>query len=271
MANLYVNQRELTSIVSAVLVENWQLDGVIGGSVPTTASLETANAGAVYGSTLTLAGRRITASLRVHAATISDRETYADALLIAFSGLLELSTDAASGRVWYGMLAGTPTVEIMGTFAMPVLDITFVFDLANPTRYALEPYTRALSTARVACPVGTLPSQPRVWLVGNATPIVNPHVIVRSHTGEIVCDLALTVSLGSNTYLDIGRTPERIESYAAGVLQTGTSAGLTLYTSGRFPILSPDDANPAASAWPTVELSSDSGTPTGLLLCREAW
>jgi hypothetical protein len=271
VAELYVNQRALTSLVSAVLVENWQLDGLIGGSVPTTPSLETANAGAVYGSSVTLQGRRITASLRVRAATIADRETYADALLIALSGLLELSTDAATGRVWYGVLAGTPTMEAPGVFAIPVLDITFVFDLANPTRYALDPYTRALSTARVACPVGTLASQPRVWLYGNATPIVNPHVIVRSHTGEIVCDLALTVSLGSNTALDIGRTPERIESYAAGVLQTGALAGLALYTSGRFPVLSPDDANPAASAWPTVELSSDSGTPTGLLLAREAW
>jgi hypothetical protein len=94
---------------------------------------------------------------------------------------------------------------------------------------------------------------------------VDPHVIVRRSNGEIVSDLALTGSLGSNTALDIGRTPQRIESYAGGVLVTGASAGLSWYTSGAFPVLTPDDGTP------TVELTATSGTPTGLLIARESW
>ena len=271
MADLYVNGRALSTLVASISGVV-QLDDAIGGSVPTTATLPIANAGSVFGSTVTLAPRTITATLDVRPSSIIDREAVVDALVLLLAGLLEVSTDAASDRVAYAVLDGRPTMPPAGNlFALPTFDMTCRFLLADPTRYATEPTVLALSTSRVSVPVGTLPSRPRIWLYGNATPIVNPQVIVRSHTGEIVSTLALTGSLGSNTALDIGRTPERIESYSAGVLQTGDADGLTWYDSGAFPILSPDDANPAASAWGTVELAATSGTPTGLLLMRRGW
>lgn len=271
MADLLVNRCALSDLVTSVYSAVWQLDGIHGGSVGVPDALPLANAGGVFGANVTLAPHRITVSLDLRPATIIDRETMADALRIAMAGLLELTTDAAPERVMYGVLAERPTITPAGNIAaIPVFDLTCVFVLANPTRFALDPTPLALSTTRVACPVGTLPSLCRVWLYGDSTPVVNPSVIVRSHTGDVVSTLALTASLGTGTALDIGRTPERIESYASGVLQTGASAGLTLYTSGAFPVLSPDDANPTASAWPTMELAADSGTPTGLLLYRKA-
>jgi hypothetical protein len=229
-------------------------------------ALALANGGGVFGSTVSLTPKRITVGLLVRPASIVTRETVLDALLLSLAGVLPISTDAAPDRIGYGILAGTPVVTpCHNAFGVPEFDIVLTFDFPDPIRYARSPYTRGLTTARVSCPVGTLPSLCRIWMYGNATPVVNPSIILRRQTGEIVSTLLLTGSLGSNTALDIGRTPQRIEHYSAGVLSTGTAAGLTWYTSGAFPVLSPDDGTP------TIELSSTSGTPTGLLLSRESW
>jgi phage-related protein len=89
-------------------------------------------------------------------------------------------------------------------------------------------------------------------------------VIVRDAHGDESHRLTLTGTLATNDALVIDSARQTIDRYVAGVLQTGTASGNAWLTSGQFPLLAPEDAINGDGI--TVELTSTSGTPTGLLL-----
>jgi hypothetical protein len=263
-----LNRRPLTDLVADVL----QLDGHAAPSLPTTAVVSLAQSGGVHGSVVTVDPRRIVVGLDVRAASLPDRQRILDALKARLHrGLLELTTDDQPGRVLHVTCERVEVELYSGAYAIPTVFVRCTFVAPDPVRTDAEPHVLGLSAAPTACPIGTETVAPRVWLYGASPSVVNPVVIVRDHTGTEVMRLTLTVTLATNDALVIDAGAQTLDRYVAGVLQTGTSAGLGALTSGRFPLLDPSDANADAEAWGTIAVSAASGTPTGLLTYNRRW
>lgn len=271
MAELYANDRASSRLVGE-LVQVVQLEGTLAPGVAVPSVLPQANAAGIFGAEVSVQGREILWSAFVRAGSVARREDIIEILMHAWAGLQELRTDAAPDRVMYGHLGGPPVVQlIQGVFAIPTFRITVRWLCPDPARYEREPRPYALSAAACSIPVGTMACAPDVFVMGAATPVVDPVILLYNAAGDEVSRLTLSVSLGSTAYLHIKSGPQLIDHYVAGVLQTGASNGLTTVVSGLFPVLDPQDAAPDVDAWGTMALSSASGTPTGLALVRRIW
>ena len=270
MANdLYLNDRSIDDLARQVLT----IDGQLAPPVGITPTVQLANSPGVLGSTNSVAPRRIVVQLDVRAASLTARDTLIDTLWRRLAGVMELRVSSAPNRAVLVTCIDVRVDLYTAAHANSNLGITLTFEASDPIRRNLQPNIYALTTARTACVLGTHASAPDVWLYGNATPIVNPVVITRAHTGAEVSRITLsgvttartTASLTANNALKI-RRDGTIEYYVAGVLQTGTEHGLSWLASGSFPLLSPEDAAPDVGLWPTIELAATSGTPTGMAL-----
>lgn len=263
-----INRRPITDLVYQILV----LDGHLAPSLPRASTVTLAQAGGLHGSVVTVDPRRITVGLDVRPSSLVDRQAVMDSLKRRLSrGLLEIETDDLPGRFVRATCDGVTVEFYTGAYANPVIYVALQFTAPDPARLDIEPLVYGLSTARTACPVGTDTVAPRVWLYGASPSVVNPVLIVRDHTGAETMRLTLTGTLATNDALVIDGAAQTLDRYVAGVLQTGTAAGLGWLTSGRFPLLDPSDANADASAWGTIELSATSGTPTGLVAYHRRW
>jgi hypothetical protein len=263
-----LNGRTITDLVYQILV----LDGHVAPSLLRAAVVSLAQAGGTFGSVVTVDPRRITVGLDVRPTSLADRQAIMDSLKRRLHrGVLELVTDDLPGRVLPVVCDGVAVEFYTGAYANPAVYVQVTFTAPDPSRVDVEPLVYGLTTARTACPIGTDSVAPRLWLYGASTPVVNPVVIVRDHTGTEVMRLTLTGSLGANDALAIDGATQQIDRFAIGVLQTGTNSGLGWLTSGRFPLLDPTDANPDAPAWGTIELAATSGTPTGLVAYHRRW
>lgn len=148
-------------------------------------------------------------------------------------------------------------------------DLTLGFELATPQRFDINPLGYALSTARTSCPLGTAPSRPVIILStgGSATAVVNPVITVRDQNGNPLQTMGFTGSIAQNDFWRIDSLRALITKSIAGTASDGSS----LWTSGDFPVLRPSDAWYELAAWPTVELSSSSGTPVGMIDYSRQW
>lgn len=262
MSGLYVSGRPLDDLVWQILA----LDGYLSPAVPERAALGLAYGAGVWGSSVEVKPRTVTAVLDVRPLNIVDRASIIDALRRRLPALAELTTDDVLGRVLVAHLAGVSVDFYTGAHANPICSITVTWTAVDAAWRDSEPVLRALSATRVACPVGTGVSHTRIYLKGAATAIVTPVIIVRAATGEEVSRLTLAGSLDANEALVIDSAQASIALYDSGTLQTGTSAGDNWLTSGVFPLLSGEDGESVS-----VELSSASGTPTGILAYHRVW
>lgn len=262
MSGLYVNGRPLDDLVWQILA----LEGYLSPAVPERAALGLAYGAGVWGSSVEIKPRTVTAVLDVRPLNIVDRASMIDALRRRLPALAELTTDDVLGRVLVAHLASVNVEFYTGAHANPICAVTVTWSAVDASWRDSEPVLRALTSTRVACPVGVGVSHTRITLKGAATAIVTPVIIVRAATGEEISRLTLSVSLTTNMALVIDSAQASLSLYDSGTLQTGTSAGDNYLTSGTFPLLAGEDG---ASAF--VELSSTSGTPTGALSYHRVW
>lgn len=270
MSAILLDGRALTDLVFDVL----RIDGQLAPSVSSTPAVTMANAPSVLGATVGVSPRRIAVKVEIWAATIALRDTLLDTLWRRIGhSERELSVVSSPSRAVRVTCDAIDVTYYDAAHGSPVCALDFVFLALDPRRRELQPQLWTLSSARRSVPIGTEVSAPRFWLYGNATPIVDPVVIVRRFTGEEVSRLTLdgvtdtraTASLGANNALLIDSARQSIEYYVSGVRQTGAEHGLSWYGDGQFPVFSPEDCAAELSAWGTIEVSATSGTPTGLL------
>lgn len=262
--SVLVNGRDLAALVFQIS----ELTGHLAPSVPQRATVPLANAPGVYGTEVTVAPREITVGLDVRPSSLPDRQTLMDTLKRRLSGLLELTTLDLPTRVLRCELQGVTPEFYTGAYAQPAVWVSLRFVAADPARWDVQPLVYGLSTARTVCLIGTDTSAPDIEIYGAC---VNPSVVLRSWTGAEVARLDFTASLAATDALLISSSRQTVTRLNSGVVQTGALAGLFALTTGRFPILSPEDASPTGTGWPTLELSATSGTPTGLLTYTRRW
>lgn len=255
--SVFLDDRPITDTVRDVLT----VDGALSPAAEVRAAQPLANAPGVFGTGVTVGPRTITVGLDVWPATIVDRVTVLDTIKRRVGGLRLFRMTDSPSREMFVTLAGA-TVEFYH-IAQPRFFLSLSFTAVDPTRYEREARVVALSTARAAAPVGTVPSAPVLWLYGGSPSVVNPVVIVRNDSGDETHRLTLTGTLATNDALMIDAARHTIDRYVAGVLQTGTNSGNAWLTSGQFPTLAPEDAIEGAGI--TVELAATSGTPTGVM------
>lgn len=259
-----INGRTLDALVYQVC----ELAGHVAPTTPQRAPVGLAGAPGVYGTELTVSPREVTVGLDVRPTTLSDRQTVMDTLRRRLGGLLELTTLDLPTRVLRCELQGVETDFYSGAYAQTAVYVRLRFVAVDPARWDIQPLTYGLSTARTACPVGTDTSAPVLELYGSCT---NPAVTIFSHTGEQVAQMTFAATLGANDTLLIDCATQELQRWNAGVLQTGAQSGLTALTNGPFLLLSPEDADPMGTRWPTLSLSAASGTPTGLVRYFRRW
>ncbi len=257
---IFLNDRPLDAMVRDVLA----LDGYLSPSVAVRSTLATANAAALWGSSVTLATRGIGVMVHLNATSFLARTALVDTIFRACRGLRLFRTADAPDREQWVELTRCDVSFYDGAFTHTECMLTLGFTAADPVRYAREAVPLALSTARTAVAVGNVPSAPVLWLYGASPSVVNPVVIVRNAQGDETHRLTLTGTLATNDALLIDSARQSITRTVAGVVQTGAAAGDAWLASGSFPLLAPEDAIDTAGV--TVELSATTGTPTGLLL-----
>lgn len=254
---LLVNNRSLEDIVFQYLT----LDGYLTPIVPERAVQPLAFGVGVFGSGIDVKPRTVKATLDLRAASLPDRTALIDAVRRRVPHLCELQSVDIPGRYLVAVLSGVEVEFHEAAHGNPNCYVILTWTAVDGGWRDIEPTCRALSSSRVTCPVGTGVSAARITLNGASTPVVNPVVITRNMAGEELSRLTLSGSLTTNMALHADAALHALTLYDAGTLQTGTSAGDNWLASGAFPLLSGEDGENV-----TVELSSDSGTPTGVLL-----
>jgi len=259
-----LNDRPLDDLVWQVCT----LDGHLAPTVPQVAPLALGNSPGVFGTELRVSGRTITIGCDVRPASLPDRQVLMDGLRRRLGGLLEVRTDDLPSRVLMAVLQDVQVEFYTGAHAQAPVYVTLTLLAVDPARRDIEPLLYGLSTARVACPLGTDTSAPDVWIFGACT---NPAIVLRAHTGAEVARMTFAVVLAADDALVVEAAAQRITRYVAGVVQTGAANGLAAFASGAFPVLDPADGAADGSSWPTVQLEASAGTPTGLVRYARRW
>jgi hypothetical protein len=257
--SIWINDRPLSALVTAIT----GLDGYLAPDAPARELVALSNSAAIVGSTVTVSPRTITVTVDIVTESLLDRQTMLDALARETRGRLVLRTADRPDREISVVCQGTGLTFYDQPLAVSAASLMLTFVAPDPVWMDREPLVLGLSSTRVPCPLGTATVAPALTLYGGT--VVNPVVIVRAASGEEVGRLTLTGSLVSTGALVIDAAAQTLEHVVAGVRQTGATVGLAWLTSGTFPLLDPSDADAAQSAWPTIELSASSGTPTGVL------
>jgi phage-related protein len=157
-----------------------------------------------------------------------------------------------------------PKAAILSNLAS---DVSMTFDLDDPLRYDVNPQGIVLSSTRASCPMGTAPAFPLIYAHGNGASLTNLVITVRDVTGTVIQTMTFTNTIGASDYRIIDCAKAQVTKYTAGT----AADGLSEWTSGDFPALRPADGAYAMSGSPTVELSSTTGTPGGLITYARAW
>lgn len=141
------------------------------------------------------------------------------------------------------------------------VDVVFTFTVKDGLAWRTVPDGVALSTARAVCPIGTAESYPTIIIHGGGATFSNPVITVRNAAGRVVQTHSFTISGGADDALIIDSTRSRITKSAAGTLTDGWA--YCPPGSGDFILLRPADGNMESAAYPTIELSSATGTIVG--------
>jgi hypothetical protein len=260
---VWLNDRPLTDTVRDVFT----MEGHVAPPVAVRTVQPLANAASVFGTGASVAPREIRIALDVWPDTVVERVTVMDTLTRRAGGLRVLrAQDAPTRETWVHLTA--VAVEYYHQ-AIPRCAVTLTFTALDPVRYEWQARVIALTTARAAVSVGTMPSAPLVWIYGNDPSVVNPIVIVRTASGDESHRITLAGTLTASDALLLDTATQTITRYVSGVVQTGANSGNAWLVSGEFPTIDPNDS--VAGDGITVELSSTSGTPTGLLLMTRGY
>jgi phage-related protein len=137
--------------------------------------------------------------------------------------------------------------------------VTLTFMAPFPYRESIEPVLVGFTSASTPAPVGTGPSSPVIQLMGGT----NPLLTYRDQSGVIRAQMALTIAVPSDAFLEIDMNTATIKQWQGGVYTNK----ITALAAGTFFALEGRDADVLHSQWPTLEVSSG----TGVALYRKAW
>ena len=194
--------------------------------------------------------------------SLADALTKSDALRgLVMQVEVTLRTGYATDRYCLALCTDYAGVPFNPGVLDGVVSVAMTFTVKDGLAWRTVPDGVSLSTARATCPIGTAESYPVITIHGGGATVSNPVVTLRNAGGDVVQTHSFTISGGADDALIIDSARSRITKSAAGTL----TDGWTYCTpgSGDFVLLRPADGNPELAAYPTVELSSATGTMVG--------
>jgi hypothetical protein len=263
---LYLDDRDIATDFSLALASFSGWPGMLGGSpreVPLLNGPEMM--GAILDSRLI---RRQQTRATIGALLITDSVALALTALDALKGLLGQGEVAvrsvyAPTRECLAVCDAFEVQPYTGEEVSGRYTVTLGFTLKDGVSQETTPDGYALSTTAVECPIGTAESRPIITIDGNGSALTNPTVTVRDIAGDIVQTMGFTVSLGATDVLRIDCARAQVSKIVGAVTTDGLAAGY--WVSGDFLTLKPEDALVELAQYPTVELSSDTGTAVGTI------
>jgi hypothetical protein len=199
----------------------------------------------------------------INAATLSAAMTALDALRgTLLGGEFALRTGHASDRHCLTVCTQVDGQAYQGEALNGRVAVSLSFTVKDGVAVRVQPDGYALSTTRVACPIGTAESRPMILVHGGGATLTNPTVTIRNAAGDVVQTCGFTASLGANDALRIDCARTLVSRLTAGVVSDALAAGL--WTSGDYGmVLRPYDGFVEAGAYPSVEVSSTGGVAQG--------
>lgn len=144
----------------------------------------------------------------------------------------------------------TERIPAPAQFVSRTKSLSIVVLCPDPRRYQLSANSEGFTTA-TAMPLGTAPVWPSITIAGAAT---NPTITYKHNDTTTLATLGLTVSIGAGDSLVIDMAAKTI------IENPGAINRMDNLSSGDFFALDPNDGDYTASQWPTLEVSSGSGT-----------
>lgn len=185
---------------------------------------------------------------------------YLDALKqLCGEGEVAVRTAYATERYVLAILDQHDGVAYMPSALNGLVSVTLTFSVKDGCAFRVTPDGLGLSTARTSCPIGTVVSAPVITIHGGGAVFTNPTITVRNAAGDSVQTMGMTFSGGADDALIIDSARARISKSASGTITDGAS----YWTSGDFCLLRPCDGWVESEAYPSIELSSATGTAQG--------
>lgn len=196
---------------------------------------------------------------------VSSARAYVDALkTLVQQGEVAVRTCYATDRYCLAIADGEDGTAFNPSVLDGVVNVALTFAVKDGVAVRTAPDGYALSTARTACPIGTAKSYPVFTIHGGGVGFTNPTITVRDAAGNPVQTMGFTITATASDVLRIDSGRSQVSQISAGTITDGIAAGY--WTAGDFPMLRPADGGDLAlAAYPTVELSSATGTMQGLV------
>jgi len=207
--------------------------------------------------------RRLRISGYVQGNSLSNATATLDTLKSVVSkGIVEIKTGWDTARQWYGVLLDSPAGP-NSAFWSTYLAVELEFLLFDPFAYATTTSTVNFTNSATAIPLGTAPSTgQRTWggvitITGTAT---TPILTYKNYAGSTLATMSFTgYSPLSGDLIEINLGTGLVRKRVSGVYSNTMGA---LAAGWDFPALDPNDGTFSASQWPTLEVSSGSGSIT---------
>ena len=211
----------------------------------------------------TVAARVVTIESIHQPATMAERMAMLDRYADDLSGLLEIETIDAPGRVLRGTYQAQGVEVSAPRFVELSARVTAEILCVDGAKYDTHPSAVALSTTPRPIPLGTLSSTGIVRLRGgiSGTRIVT----YRGVNGNVLGQIGVNMTVSASEFVDVDLTLRRIRLVSA--VGIASDAYAAKRPADRWFALHRSDGNAASLAWPTLEL--DGGT--GVFYYARAW
>jgi len=224
--------------------------------------------GLVLSSTLPKVGaRELVLPGHVVADTHATLLTYLDALKYRLSlGLLDVRLADDTTKRIFARLSRFTSLPAPRELARRIAEIEIRLLAHDPYWYTVALDSTAFTTSNTAMALGTAPTRPTMIRITGIC--VNPIVIYKNSAGIEIRRMGFTYSQpGATDKIEIDCINQTITKTVSGTPSNAAS----LLTSGDFITLDPQHGDYPNSAWPTLNLSVSSGTPTCLCEYYRAW
>lgn len=269
---VYLNETSLASIGVYVMRINSHTSGP-SRSYPTVAL--PGRQGVVLNADPEMGARTLSiqATIATSAATIAARATAEDQLkALAYAGAVAIGVDddINAPRRIIGVCQGCDISQRSHPVDAVASDVTLTFLCPDPTWADVVGQVIGFSSTLSPVPVGTAPSGGIVRLsapVWSAN-VTNPVLTYRNAAGVVVKSLTFNTTLTAGTdYLEIDLDRQTVVEYQSGVVRNAIGD----ITDGAFFALDPMDGDPLNASYPSLEVTSSAGTPSGQYLGTRRW
>lgn len=172
------------------------------------------------------------------------------------NGVLQVVTNHDTTRYHECRLVRAPVVVLVPAFITTAARVTITLVAHDPCAHASSQTTVNFTTTAQACALGSAISRAVITITGPAT---NPLLTLADASGATLETLGFTLSLGASDTLVID-TQRKTARKTISSVTSNAIGDITTNTAVTFLALDPRDGSQLAGTWPSLKVSSGSGS-----------